>query len=53
VDEGFACIAASTVITIKKDDGGLFFLCADGNHYLESQKDENGACVGLSRTPLL
>jgi hypothetical protein len=45
---GFACVAAGAVVTIETDAGGLFFRCADGRHYLESQVDERGECLGLT-----
>ena len=38
---GFTCIAANTLVRIERDDAGMFFLCGDGKHYLESQRDEN------------
>jgi len=50
---GFKCIAEGTVVTIGIDTSGLFFGCADGKHYLESQRTENDECLGLTRTPLL
>ena len=45
---GFSCIAGETIVVIRRDSGGLYFACADGQHYLESQVDENGFCVGLT-----
>jgi len=48
---GFACIPVNTVVTVEEDGQGLFFACTDGRHYLESQRDQNGECLGL--TPLL
>jgi hypothetical protein len=48
---GFACIPGDTIVTIQTDAGGMFFRCADGRHYLESQVNESGECLGL--TPLL
>ena len=48
---GFACIPVNSIVTVEEDAQGLFFVCADGHHYLESQKTENGECLGL--TPLL
>lgn len=48
---GFTCIPANTAVTVEQDERGLFFSCADGRHYLESQCDQNGECLGL--TPLL
>lgn len=50
---GFTCIAANRIVTVEIDTGGMFFRCADGNHYLESQRDGNDECLGLSRTPML
>ena len=48
---GFSCMPVNTVITVEQDEKGLFFPCADGRHYLESQRDEKDECLGL--TPLL
>jgi len=45
---GFSCIAVGTIVFISRDSGGLYFDCADGKHYLESQIDENGYCLGLT-----
>jgi hypothetical protein len=50
---GFTCIAENTVVTIEADAAGLFFRCADGLHYLESQRDKDDTCLGLSRTALI
>jgi hypothetical protein len=49
---GFTCIAPGTLIRVERDDTGLFFRCSDGNHYLESQRDNNDECLGLTRAPL-
>jgi hypothetical protein len=49
---GFTCIPADTLVRIERDEAGLYFRCADGNHYLESQRDGNDECLGLSRAPL-
>ena len=45
---GFTCVAAGAIVTIEADSGGMFFRCADGQHYLQSQVDESGACLGLT-----
>jgi hypothetical protein len=45
---GFSCIGADTVVQIERDQTGLYFACADGRHYLESQIDRNGYCLGLT-----
>lgn len=46
--DGFSCIPGGTIVVIRCDSGGLYFACADGNHYLESQVDQNGDCLGLA-----
>jgi hypothetical protein len=48
---GFTCIAGGTVVTIHKDEGGPYFECSEGKHYLKRQLDSRGICLGLS--PLL
>jgi hypothetical protein len=45
---GFSCIAGGTIVQIQRDPGGLYFTCADGKHYLQSQVDESGCCLGLT-----
>lgn len=45
---GFACVAPGTIVTVESDTGGMFFRCADGHHYLASQVNENGDCLGLT-----
>jgi hypothetical protein len=49
---GFTCIPAGVLVRIECDAAGLYFRCADGNHYLESQRDENDECLGLCHAPL-
>jgi hypothetical protein len=49
---GFTCIPADTLVRVERDDAGMFFRCSDGNHYLESQRNENDECLGLTRAPL-
>jgi hypothetical protein len=49
---GFTCIRAGVLVRIECDAAGLYFRCADGNHYLESQRDENDECLGLCHAPL-
>jgi hypothetical protein len=49
---GFTCIPAGVLVRVECDAVGLYFRCADGNHYLESQRDENDECLGLSHAPL-
>lgn len=49
---GFSCIAGGMLVRIERDEGGLYFACADGRHYVESQRDENGECLGLTRASL-
>jgi hypothetical protein len=50
---GFNCIAANVLVRIERDEVGLFFNCADGHHYLESQRDENDECLGLTQASLV
>lgn len=45
---GFQCIAGNSVILIHRDDGGLYFHCSEGKHYLERQIDIEGNCLGLT-----
>lgn len=45
---GFSCIAANVIVQIQRDRAGLYFTCSDGKHYLESQLDPNGYCLGLT-----
>jgi len=49
---GFTCIPANTLVRVESDDAGMFFRCSDGNHYLETQRNENDECLGLTRAPL-
>lgn len=49
---GFTCIPANTLVLVENDKAGLFFRCSDGNHYLETQRNENDECLGLTRAPL-
>jgi hypothetical protein len=50
---GFNCISANKLVRVERDAAGLYFLCADGHHYLESQRDENDECLGLTQAPLV
>jgi hypothetical protein len=45
---GFQCIAGNTVVTIQRDDAGLYFHCSEGKHYLQRQVDSDGNCLGLT-----
>ncbi len=47
LDGGFTCHEAGTTQVFKDRDGRLFFKCSDGKHYLESQDDGDGYCVGV------
>ena len=49
---GFTCIPADTLVRIERDGTGMFFNYSDGKHYLESQRDSNDECLGLTRAPL-
>jgi hypothetical protein len=50
---GFICIPANVLVRIERDEAGLYFQCADGHHYIESQRDENDECLGLTQAPLV
>ena len=45
---GFSCIAGGTIVQIQRDPCGLYFVCADGKHYLQTQIDLSGDCLGLT-----
>jgi hypothetical protein len=45
---GFSCIAGGMIVKILCDPQGLYFECADGKHYLQSQVDQDGYCLGLT-----
>jgi hypothetical protein len=45
---GFSCIGPNVIVQIYRDENGLYFTCADGKHYLESQVDQDGYVLGLS-----
>jgi hypothetical protein len=47
------CVPANTLVRIERDDMGLYFRCSDGNHYLESQRDEHDECLGLTQAPMM
>jgi hypothetical protein len=49
----FTCIPADTLVRVERDDAGLYFRRSDGNHYIESQRDQNDECLGLTRAPLV
>ncbi len=47
-DAGFTCIGAGEKTEILADaNGGLYFICEDGTHYLSGQADDGEHCVGL------
>ena len=50
---GFSCIPPDAIVTIEIDSEGMFFRCFDGHHYLKSQQNGNGECLGLSVTETL
>jgi hypothetical protein len=45
---GFSCVAPGVIVRIDRDDDGLYFACSDGKHYLKSQVDQEGNCLGLT-----
>ena len=52
-DDGFDCVSSDQLVTVKSDDneGGLYFECSEGKHFLEGQEDFDGKgyLVGLSK----
>ena len=46
--DGFSCLPGGTTVEIFRDSQGLYFTCADGKHYLQSQVDKKGYCLGLT-----
>lgn len=46
LDGGFTC-AAPGPVTLKQDEGGLYFDCAHGQHYIDSQEDSAGILIGI------
>lgn len=50
-DDGFTCMKEGQHV-VQGDADGLFLKCADGQHYLEGQEDdETGELVGISLEP--
>lgn len=39
VDGGFGCIAGGSQVIVRKSNHGLYFLCDQGRHYLDGQRD--------------
>lgn len=50
-DSGFTCIGAGEKVALLADDHGLYFLCEDGEHYIDGQADDGEYCVGLYSLP--
>lgn len=46
LDGGFTCATAGRT-KVQEDDGGLYFACGDGHHYLSGQADDGVHCVGV------
>jgi len=55
LDEGFTCHGGG-MTRVRRDDGGLYFKCEDGKHYLEGQLPFDPAdgdeLVGISKATL-
>lgn len=51
-DGGFTCMDPFETTRLARDltTGGLYFICADGYHYLSGQADDDEHCVGLYPT---
>lgn len=47
VDSSFDCTGPG-LARVFGDEHGLYFLCAEGHHYLDGQEDEDGTLVGIS-----
>lgn len=52
VDGGFTCVPEGQVVQVLQDGDGLFFVCSEGQHYLDGQKDEKGFLVGVRASSL-
>jgi len=46
LDGGFTCVKEG-LHQVHQDEGGYYFICDEGKHYLEGQEDENGNLVGV------
>lgn len=46
-DAGFECIEEGARVMVRCDEGGLYFNCREGHHYLSGQLDAHGKLVGL------
>lgn len=46
-DGGFTCIGEGEKVELLKDNHGLYFICEDGQHYIEGQADDGLHCIGL------
>lgn len=44
---GFTCVDDDAVVTVHKDDMGLYFPCSHGKHYLDGQLTELNEYIGL------
>lgn len=49
LDDGFTCALGHR--TVLKDDKGLYFMCSEGNHYLQGQADDNDNLIGVYHLP--
>jgi hypothetical protein len=45
---GFDCIREGKVVTVQRENGGLFVPCSHGRHFIDGQLDQFGNYVGLS-----
>lgn len=49
-DGGFDCLEDGQLVVVKATAaGGLFVICAEGEHYLDGQADDGEHLVGLYR----
>jgi hypothetical protein len=48
-DDGFTCLRNGEVLTVQKDEEGLYVPCCDGQHYIDGQISDDGKTyVGLT-----
>ncbi len=46
IDGGFDCRPAGKVNVYRRPDGRHYFMCSDGNHFLDGQADDGVHCIG-------
>ena len=47
VDDGFTCTFATKNVLEADQDGDLFFLCDEGEHYIRGHADDGVHCIGI------